>query len=332
MNWSGGVQYQFASEWLLDVTYQASAGVGLLNSWNTNAIPLNVSTDVAVLDRIYQATQNYRPYTQFGSITHWSNYGHNTYHGVTFRMEKRYSSGIALNSFYTFSKVLDEADGEGGAGGVDYYDRRLEKGRAGYDITHRFVTTFQYELPVGKGRRFLSGGGILGRVLGNWDLTYVQMAQTGLPFTMSYSGSPNRYLSTASRPNQIAPNSQAQVQDWSIGPNRFPTSAQNPYLNISAFQYPAAYNVGSVGRNTFNAPTTVWNQGSLSKEIPIRERLKFTIRWDMSNIFKRPQFTRPNSTYDLRSPGSFARFTGEIGNFAEIGSRCHSILVGRLEW
>ncbi|MBI4877051.1 MAG: TonB-dependent receptor [Acidobacteria bacterium] len=332
MNWSSGIQYQFASQWLVDVTYQGSAGVGLLNSWNTNVVPLNVSTNTAVLDQIYQAGQNYKPYTQFGSITHWSNYGHNSYHGGTLRVEKRYSSGTTLNAFYTFSKNLDEADGEGGAGGLTFGNRRLEKGRTGYDITHRFVATFQYELPIGHGRRFLSNRGILSRVIGNWDLTYVQVAQSGLPFTMGFNGSPSRYLPSGSRPNQVQPNDQAQVQDWSIGPNRFPTSAQTPYLNIAAFQYPAAYTVGSLGRNTFNAPATIWNQGSLSKEVPIRERLKFIIRWDMSNIFKRPQFSRPNSTYDLRSPGSFARFTGEIGNFAEIGSRCHSILVARLEW
>lgn len=52
----------------------------------------------------------------------------------------------------------------------------------------------------------------------------------------------------------------------------------------------------------------------------------------MSNVFKRPQFARPGSVYDVRNLGLFGRFTGELGNFAEIGSRFHWILVFRLHW
>ena len=332
MNWSAGIQHQLASAWLLELIYQGSAGVGLLNAWDVNAIPLDISTDRTVLDRIYQATQNYKPYPQFGSITHWSNYGHNTYHGFTVRLEKRYSSGITLNTFYTFSKTLDEADGEASAGGITFYKRSLEKGRAGYDITHRSVTTFQYELPLGHGRRFLNNRGLLSRLIGNWDLTYVEYIQSGLPFGLSFSGSPYRYLPGGNRPNISGTYQEAKVKNWSMGPNRFPTSAQNPFLHMSAFSYPPAYTVGGLGRNVFNGPRMLWTQGSLAKVVPIGERLKFIIRWDMNNIFKRAQLGRPNTTYDMRSPGTFARFTSEVGNFAEIGSRTHSILVVRLEW
>ena len=332
MNWSGGVQYEFRQNWLLDVTYQGSAGVGLLNAWDINAIPLNISSDITQLDKIYQATQNYKPYPQFGSITHWSNYGHNTYHGATARVEKRYSSGVTLNAFYTFSKNIDDVDGESTASGITFYNRSLEKGRSGYDVNHRFIGVFQWELPFGKDRAFLNSNRAADVALGGWNLSYIQTIQSGLPFTVTFAGSPNKYLPGSSRPNILTTFDEAKTQNWSIGPNRFPTAAQNPYLNMSAFAYPAAYTPGTLGRNTFSGPTLVWQQASLSKTFPIHERVKFTFRVDVNKIFKNPSLGRPNSTYDLRSPGNWARFTSEIGNFAEIGSRFHYILVARLEF
>jgi hypothetical protein len=333
MNWSLGVQYQVATQWLVDLTYQGSAGVGLLNAWDMNVIPLNISTNTAVLDQIYQATQNYKPYTQFGSIQHWSNYGHNTHHGITARVEKRYSAGVTLNAFYTLSKTIDDVDGESGAGGITYYNRRLEKGRAGYDVNHRFTGVVQWELPFGRGRRFMNSGGWKDYVFGGWDLNYNQILQSGLPTTITSAGSPNRYLPGAQRPNITASSFEdAKTPNWSIGPNRFPTAAQNPYLRLDAFAYPAAYTTGNLGRNTFSGPTLIWQQASIAKEFPLRERLKFIFRLDVNKIFKRPSLARPNASYDLRSPGNWTRFTGELGNFAEIGSRFHYILVFRLEF
>ena len=330
MNWSGGLQYQLTPVWLLEMMYQGSAGVGLLNAWDINVVPLNYSTDTKVLDQVYQNVQAYKPYPQFGSIMHYSNYGHNRYHGITFRGEKRFSSGFNLNAFYTFSKAIDEADGEGSTSGITYYNRRLEKGRAGFDVNHRLVALFQWELPMGKGRRLMSGGGWKDYALGGWNLNYMQTAQSGLPYTITFAGSPNRYLPGTSRPNLLTTKEDAMTANWSIGPNRFPTSAQNAYMNLTAFAYPAAYTAGNEGRNLFNAPPLIWQQASLGKDFALGERVRFSLRMDCNKIFKHPSLARPNSSYDLRSPGSWTRFTGEIGNFAEIGSRFHYILVARL--
>lgn len=330
--WSAGFQYQFASTWLADVNYQGSAGVGLLNNWDINAIPLNVSQDAGVLNAIYQATQNYKPYPQFGSIQHYSNYGHNTYHGVTFRTEKRYSSGLTLNAFYTFSKALDDSNGDGGVSGVTYYNRRLEKGRSDFDVNHRFVGLVTYELPFGKGRPFMNHGGWKNAVLGGWDVTWIQSMQSGPPMTVTFAGSPYRYLPGSSRPIQTVTNDQAKTQNWDIGPNRFPTSAQNPYLDFAAYQYPAAFQAGTLGRNTISAPGIIWPQASLSKQFAVFERAKFIVRWDVNNVSKSPGFSAPNSAWNSGNPGTFGRISGTRANFDTIGSRFHHVLVLRMEW
>jgi hypothetical protein len=346
MNWSGGFQYQFSNTWLVELLYQGSAGVGLLNNWDINVLPLNVASDYNQLNQIRIAYQNFKPFPQFGAIQHYSNYGHNTYHGATLRMEKRYARGVTLNSFWTWSKTMDEADEDGGASGISWYNRRLEKARAGYDVSHRFVTTVTWELPFGKNKRYLSGGGWRNAVFGGWELVASQHFLTGPPVTIGFSGSPNVYLPGASRPIQLQPNDKVKLAHVDIGPNRFPFSAQNRYFDYTGFAYPASFQPGTLGRNTLQAPGVVWMQASLAKEWRIYERLKAGLRFDVNNPYKYHSFNPPNSTFDISNrtavcpaslstpcPSSFGTFNGTRGSFSDIGTgRWHGIMVFRVEF
>jgi hypothetical protein len=342
MNWSGGLQWELTKDVVMETIYQASAGVGLLNNWDINVVPLNIASDYATLDNIRRNVQNFKPYPQFGSIQLYSNFGHNTYHSATVRVERRYHNGLFVTGFYTWSKNLTEADADGSAGGATYYNRRLEKARSNFDISHRFVGTFIYELPYGKGRRFGNQGGIKDFLIGGWNLMYSQTIQSGPPITITYAGAPSTpyapgqpyvWLPTGSaRPNQVLPNSQAVTQGWTIGPNRLPTSAQNPYLNAAAFAYPAPFTLGTLGRDTLTSPGIVWAQTSLSKTWRLRERMRFEVRWDLNNPYKHINFSDPNRTFNVATLNTFGRFTGTRGGFSDVGSRTHSILVGRIEW
>jgi hypothetical protein len=334
LNWSAGLQWEFSHNWILETKYQGQAGIGLVNAWNMNAIPLNISTDPAVLTKIFQATQNYKPYPQFGTINAYSNYGHNTHHSGSVRVERRFTNGLALNAFYTYQKTLSECDGEGTCTGITYYNRSLEKGRTSFDTTHRFVSVLTYELPVGKGRRWMNRGGFFNHVLGGWEFTETQTFQSGTPFTVSFTGSPYQYLPGNSRPNIVTTMSQAQVQGWDIGPNRFPTSAQNPYLNFSSFAYPAAFTAGSLGRNTFEGPGLNWMQVSMAKWWTVKERYRFELRFDGYNWpIEQPQYANPNAAYSLNSPGTFGRITGVQGSFSAAGAgRPNMWVIGRFEF
>ena len=129
MNWNATYQYQFAPSWLLELSYQGSSGVGLLNAWNINTVPLDISTDRTQLNAIYENYQAYKPYPNFGNVNLWSNFGHSSFHSGTVKVEKRMSKGLTLTSFYTYGKAIDESDADGVATGVTYYNRSLE-GRA----------------------------------------------------------------------------------------------------------------------------------------------------------------------------------------------------------
>ena len=218
---------------------------------------------------------------------------------------------------------------------------KLEKGRSNFDVSHRFVGTFIYELPYGKGRHFGNRGGVVNAILGGWNLMFSQTVQSGPPITVTFSGAPATpfapgqpyvWLPMQQRPNQILPNDQAVAQGWTIGPNRLPTSAQNPYLNAAAFAYPAPFTAGTLGRNTLTSPGLVWAQTSLSKAWRIRERMKFEIRWDFNNPYKRIEFGDPTRVYNVGTLSTFGRFTGTRGSFSDVGGRTYSTLVGRIEW
>ena len=334
-SWSAGLQYQFSNTWLLEAQYQGSAGVKLLNSWDMNVRPFEwFPTTAAQIEPIRTSWQNYKPYPQFGSINFISNLGHNTYNAATLRFEKRYSRGTTLNSFYTWSKTLNDFDGDGGASGITFYNRKLEKGRASYDIHHRWVTSVTQELPFGKGRKWMNGGGVKNALLGGWELVWIQTFQTGPPFTVGYGGSPYLYLpGFGARPNQILPNNEVKLAHVDIGPNRFPFSAQTRYLKINGFQYPAAYTLGSLGRNTLEGPGVIWPQTSLAKSWNVYEKVRFNLRADFNNIFKYHNFNTPNSTYNKTDPSGFGTITGTRGSFSDIGTgRWHMVLVLRLEW
>lgn len=333
MNWSGGFQWNFTQNWLMEATYQGSRGVRLLNGWDINQIPLNISTDPNVLRTIFQSSQNYKPYPQFGTIRHYSNYGDSSYHGITMRGEKRYSHGLVLNAFYTFSKSLNNNDGDGDASGITFYNRALEKGRANFDIRHRFVSVMTYELPFGRGRKMMNYGGVMNHIFGGWNLAYTQTLQSGPPITVSFAGSPNNYLPGATRPN-LVPGIDPVVENWDIGPNRFPTQAQNAYLNPAAFSYPAPFTAGTMGRNVIEAPGMTWPQFSLSKEWAVYDRARFILRWDMNNPFKSPNYGGPDTTYNLQNLANFGRIgTSTRGGFSDVGTaQPNHLLVFRLQW
>jgi len=340
MNWSGGFQYQMTKTWLVEAQYQGSSGVGLLNNWDINQIPLDVSNDPAELNRIFRATQNYKPWTNFGSIQHYSNYGHNSYHGGTLRMEKRYSAGTTFTGFYTFSKAIDEDDDDGGATGVTFYNRRLEKARAGYDIAHRFVGVLTTELPFGKGRKFANKGGWTDAIIGGWNFAMTQTIQSGPPVSFGFAGSPYNYLPGVRRPNQTASNEEILVDNWDIGTERFIRAQQNRYfttgqdasgkLTFPGFSYPDAFTPGTVGRNTIQAPAMFWMQLSLSKQFSISEKYKVEIRWDLNNATKQAQFANPDTNFNSTNTANFGTFNGTRGSFSDVGTaRMHHIAVIR---
>lgn len=331
MTWSAGIQYEFARNWLLEVRYEGSAGNKLIGNWNINEIPPSITLggNTTLQNQVYAAQQNYKPWTNFGTISLISNFNHTTYHSGSIRLERRMTNGFTLAAFHTYAKTLDEQDGEGG-GGITYYDRSLQKGVAGYDRRQHFNAQVTYALPFGKQQRWMNRGKLVDYVLGGWNVSINQTLDSGIPFSPSFSNSPNKYL-TGTRLMPLTSVEDATTPDWDIGANRFPLTAppQTPYLKFSSFAYPAAYTTGVLGRNVFTGPGMNALGFALRKTWTFKERYKATARLDGHNLpFKHPNFSTPNSTWSTASPQNFGSMSGTLGAWSEYGYNQPTLQLG----
>ena len=192
-----------------------------------------------------------------------------------------------------------------------------------------------YELPFGKGRHFANKTGFVDHIIGGWELTWTQTFQSGQPFTVNFANSPNRYLPGEARPNILTSAEAALNKDWTIGANRFPTLAQNPYLKFSSFAYPAPFTPGNLGRNTFEGPGLNWTQLSLAKWWRIKERTRVQLRLDANNFFpkKQPNFSNPSGSWTTANPTAFGTGFGTRGSFSDVGtSNSHILLVMKVQF
>jgi len=303
---------------LLKVFYAGSSGVHLVESWNRNILtPDYGAGNPALQNAVFSNTQIYLPYPQFGSINYMSNTGHSSYHAATVQFDKRYSHGLVLDAFYTFSKAIDDCDTDyGTCTGVEpLTNRNLSKGRAGYDMNHRFVGSFSYELPFGKGRRFLDRGGVLNAIFGGYELAWIQTAETGNPISFKYTNNPNNQYPTAWGnwvPNVVGKPTMPQVGIGPlIGGDRFNQKNENQLISPDFFVAPPAFTPGNAGRNIVTGPAAYYSQFSAKKNWPIKERLILQLRFDFQNPFHNFAFAAPNTTLDFKNPRIFGTITGE---------------------
>ncbi len=134
------------------------------------------------------------------------------YRALQLRLQRRFSGDIASNLSYTWSKSEDTSSGwfnvengiGGGAGGVqNYWDIDSNRGRSGYDIPHLLTWSTVWELPFGRGKRWLNEG-MTSYILGNWQLNWMLLTRSGQPFTPTVGGDPaNIGQNNYARPNLV---------------------------------------------------------------------------------------------------------------------------------
>ncbi|MBI3697436.1 MAG: TonB-dependent receptor [Acidobacteria bacterium] len=331
MNWNASVQYEVARDYLLEVSYQASGGVGLVEQWETNTFPIDYGKGNPTLqNQVFAAAQNFRPWSQFGNVRLRSNFGHSTFHSGTVKLEKRFSRGLYFDTFYTYSKAIDSQDADNSGSGVaPIQNRGLEKGRSGFDRNHRFIGVLNYELPIGRGKRWLNSGGRWKQwILGGYEISWIQTAESGNPLTFDFANSPfNYYPGFAGNRRSEVVGKPALRNNWGdLGGDRFNIQNINPIIDINSFAYPGGcpstipagfdrtqcdFRVGNSGRNIVTGTRLLWSQVSAQKNFTFKERFRAQIRWDFQNAFKTYNFNTPTTTVDFQNPRTFAKLSSD---------------------
>ena len=288
-----------------------TAATNFLNS-TTTANELDINGAGSFARRIEDNTLGLklRPNQQFALITYLDNSGDSNYHAAQFTLRRRFSTGLGLSMAYTFGKSIDNQSvdpvGASSGGGLsttnsrtptDIRDFRQERARSDFDRTHVFTGASVWEVPVGKGRRFLSNAsGIVNQVLGGWTINTIYTHMSGEPFAVR-SGAFTSNGSHEGRAGVQGP-VKAQLQELPgsplAGPVLFkPVTALTCGVDLSQpFCIPAPGQNGA-GRNIFVAPS-YWNVDfGFIKTFPINERVRIQFRTEMFNAFNHTNFDNP---------------------------------------
>lgn len=324
MDWNFSIEHSLPGSFVLDLAYAGSRGIDLYGNLNYDQLPDQYLSEGSTLNQLVPnpfygkiaigalsgplvtASQLLRPYPQFTGVTAGNAaWGSSGYNALEISLERRFSHGFSMQLSYTWSKTMDNLGptttgfpgGEFYGGGIqDYYNRRDEWAPAVWDIPNNFVLNSIWQLPFGKGRRFLNGDGVAARILGDWQLGSILTLQNGVPLQ----------LTTAT--NTLFNYSGVQFPNWNgttpyVGGSV--SKKLDSYFNTSAFAVPPPFTYGNVGRTLswLRGPGFANLDASLDKTIPIKENLSMQIRFEAFNALNRPQFGEPNTSIGSPTAG-----------------------------
>jgi hypothetical protein len=284
--WSFDLQRQISGRTVVDLGYTGTKGNHLQMNYQLNQVPrefLGVGS-----------AQAHRPFPGLGSIAaSYNPVGNSIYHALQAKLEHRLSSGLSGRASYTFSKSIDDSSGilayrTWGTGAVqDNNNLRLERSLSSFDITHNVSGYLAYDLPVGKGRRWISRGGVVNAFLGGWNASVISNVYGGRPLTMGVVTNQTGSLDGGIRPNRLSngvlAGSQRDIYRW---------------FDASAFAAPAAFTFGNDSRTEpqLRAPGTFTFNGLLGKEFSLDEKRKLEFRAEASNALNHFNPGYPNTT------------------------------------
>jgi len=284
-HWNFGIQQQLARDTVLEVNYVGNHGTHL-NSSNPSNDPKPGSG----------AIQGRRPFPQFGAINYFSQDMSSVYHALQVKTEKRYGSGIWFLLSYTYSKSISVVDTPA-AGGDFYFERALSS----FDIPQNIAFNMGYELPVGKGKRFLGNAGALAQgVFGGWRVQGIAIFRSGQPFTPTISRDVANTGVGNQRPNIIGtPVITGTPTCWFY----VSTNPACPSGGTNVFALPAANTYGNGGANILRSQWLRNFDVSVFKEFPITESSLLQFRAEFFNVTNTPTFGIPNTVTDTSAGG-----------------------------
>jgi hypothetical protein len=273
LQWNFNVQQELPGRFVLQLGYTGSGGRKLYYTANVNQ-PLPGPGNVDAR----------RPIQGFSGIFNWAPVFKSNYNAFTTQLDRRFSNGFSLLASYTYGHSIDDGPANSETNDPapqDVRNFRANRGNSSFDIRHRFVTSYSYELPFARSNKWLSG----------WQVSGITSWQTGLPFTPVLSFDPTNTGTTA-RPNRIAdgnlPASQQSIDRW---------------FDTNAFVAPASFTWGNSGRNFLRGPRQLNFDAGISRAFQLTEKFTLSFRTEAFNLLNTPQFGLPNATIGVAQAG-----------------------------
>jgi hypothetical protein len=280
-----GVQRELARRIVFEVAY--------LGSLSRKLPGPNLSINQIPPDRLGPGvTQRDRPFPQFSNVSIvLPSIGRSDYHAGTLRVERRFGEGFSALVTYTYAKFLTDTDAGGSDLGdisnySDFYNRAADYGPSANDIRHRLTLSSVYELPIGRGKRYLSSG-LPAHLLGGWSVGMLGTLQSGPPFSVTtQTNSTNAFSAGAPRADLVGdpelPADERTLTRW---------------FNTEAFAQPALFTFGNSPPGVLRGDGIINFDISLAKNLWLAGERFLQLRVELFNAFNHPNFGLPAHTF-----------------------------------
>ena len=303
--YSLSVQQQLPADFLMQVGYVGNQGHHLFGR--------------SFLNTIDPATGR-RPLATFGQIDEKTNEGNSNFHGLQVSLHRQFRGGFLMGGQYMWSHSINDGSVGGGDGDPpqNIQDLRGNRGNSREDIRHTGTLNWVWQLPVGKGRRYLSNGGLADLILGGWELSGIAQARTGRQLTVTLSRARGDLPDGNSGSGGTS--GSAQRPDLVPGISLKPSQGQSPdlWINPAAFATPAKGTWGNAGRSILTGPGLFQVDIGLQKQFAISGDRNIAFRWEVFNVFNRDNLANPET--NLSTGPAFGRITASLTRGAGTGS------------
>lgn len=329
-SWNLSVERELARNTTLEVNYIGTHAVHLLNRHDiaqannipASSLPFCQATDSAGnytnITKAPCTVVSRLPYPNFNGFyidSDWSGYSH--YNAMNVKFEHR-AGDLAVTSVFTWAKSMDDksaaagvgATGTGYQGFMNNHNPALDYGPSDFDVDHRFVSSFVYQLPIGHGKRLAGGVGRAANLLvGGWEVTGITTFQTGFPYGIAATDIGGINETVAQRGNYVS--------GCNIHAN---LTGKFQRLNPACFTTPALGTYGDTNRNYLRQPgINNWDIG-FGKNIALTERIKLGLHVDTFNTFNHHQYGGDVGALITGGSGGNTAISNTVGasNFGQI--------------
>ncbi len=287
-NFSLGVQRDLGFKTTLDVAYVGALGRHLLQERNLNTLPYGTH----FLPQNQDATTGkplpdtfLEPYFGYSSIQEDEFASNSSYHSMQVQVNRRFSKGLQIGGAWTWSKSMDYVSNDFAAVADIVPIKIWNYGKSDFDRTHIVQINWLWDIP---GISRLVKNKVAGAIGDHWQLSGIASFISGAPSGIALSTTNGLDIPGGGdgvRPlvlsNPILPKSQRSTLQ---------------YFNTSVFALPAIGTAGDAPRDVVRGPGTNNFDMTIFKNIPIKEKVRFQLRFEAYNAFNHTQFSSMNTT------------------------------------
>jgi hypothetical protein len=319
-NFNLNIQRELPASMVLQIGYVGSYGHRLATTFESD--PITPAGHAACLANVHCIGARYYQHYYFpqntaqpaatgGYADYWSvgtlaTRGTSNYNSFQASLIKSTSHGLYLTLAYTYSHGLDNASGYESSGGSSNFDamsinnipgfQYLSYGDSDYDARHRFVASYNYEVPL---LASLKSNLVLRETLGGWHIAGVTALQTGFPVTITNAGTYNSLWCDALSYYHCPDNTNTSTfHIQSLNPRAYGYNG-SPWFNRSDFSQEPIGTFGNVKRNFFHGPGFNYTNLSIYKLFPLGANTERSLQLALqaSNVFNHANFANPDSNF-----------------------------------